>query len=104
MSKYFRQSFKLGTVLKGKKYSETLRKNMELGDPVNLKKKQNLIDQINAAEKKRRKKYSKKMRLQEEPVSLGFYTDVIQSDFKNKTGPYFDRIRKPGKGKKEPKK
>ena len=44
------------------------------------------------------------MRLQEEPVSLGFYTDVIQSDFKNKTGPYFDRIRKPGKGKKEPKK
>ena len=45
------------------------------------------------------------MRLQEEPVSLNFYTDVIQSDFKNKTGPYFDRGKRiPGKGKKEPKK
>jgi len=94
MSKYYRQGFKFGKIVKvGKKLSETLRKNMELTDPINIKKKDNIIDQLNKNLRKQRKKYGKKERTSEEPYNLDQYIDVIQSDFKTKSGPYFDRLR-----------
>jgi hypothetical protein len=96
-NKYHRQGFKVGTIRKilttsGKKRADELAKNMELTDPTNLRKKDNIIDG-------KRKKFSYKDQIQEEPYNLDTYIDVIQSDFKNKTGPYFDRLKKL-KGKK----
>ena len=34
------------------------------------------------------------MQVFEEPKNLDFYTAIQESNFKTKTGPYFDRIRK----------
>ena len=104
-NKYHRQGFKLGTIRKilttsGKKKADELAKNMQLTDSVNLRKKDNIIDQLNKNLKKQRKKFSYKQQIQEEPYNLDTYIDVIQSDFKNKTGPYFDRLKKL-KGKKQ---
>ena len=34
------------------------------------------------------------MQVFEEPKNLNFYDSIIQSNFRTKTGPYFDRIRR----------
>ena len=34
------------------------------------------------------------MQVQEEPKNLDFYTAIKESNFRTKTGPYFDRIRR----------
>ena len=39
------------------------------------------------------------MRVFEEPKNLDFYTAIKESNFRTKTGPYFDRIRRARKNK-----
>ena len=34
------------------------------------------------------------MQVFEEPKNLDFYRDIKESDFRTKTGPYYDRIRR----------
>ena len=57
-------------------------------------KKDRIVDSINISEAKKRKNYPYNMRVFEEPKNLDFYTAIQESNFKTKTGPYFDRIRK----------
>ena len=57
-------------------------------------KKDRIIDQINISETKKRKNLPYNMRVFEEPKNLDFYDSIIQSNFRTKTGPYFDRIRR----------
>ena len=88
-NKYHRQGFKTGLLVKaGEAFKNIYKTN---------KKKQNLIDQLNKNLKKQRKKT--KAKPEEEPYNLDMYTDIMVSDFKKKTGPYFDKLKKL-KGKK----
>ena len=101
-NKYHRQGLKLGTIRKilttsGKKKADELAKNMQLTDSVNLRKKDNIIDQLNKNLKKQRKKT--KAKPEQEPYNLEKYQDIMTSDFEKKTGPYFDKLKKL-KGKK----
>ena len=57
-------------------------------------KKDRIIDQINISEAKKRKNLPYNMRVFEEPKNLDFYDAIIKSNFRTKTGPYFDRIRR----------
>ena len=57
-------------------------------------KKDRIIDSINISEAKKRKNLPYNMRVFEEPKNLDFYDAIIKSNFRTKTGPYFDRIRK----------
>jgi len=57
-------------------------------------KKDRIVDSINISEAKKRKNYPYNMQVQEEPKNLDFYTNIKESNFRTKTGPYFDRIRK----------
>ena len=57
-------------------------------------KKDRIIDQINISEAKKRKNYPYNMQVFEEPKNLEFYDAITKSNFRTKTGPYFDRIRK----------
>ena len=57
-------------------------------------KKDRIIDSINISETKKRKNLPYSMRVFEEPKNLDFYDAIIKSNFRTKTGPYFDRIRK----------
>ena len=59
-----------------------------------LDKKDRIIDSINISEAKKRKNLPYNMRVFEEPKNLDFYDSIIQSNFRTKTGPYYDRIRK----------
>jgi len=94
-NKYHRQGFFKGSVPKaGKALAEFLRKNMSLTDSKNIRKKDEIIKRLDETEKKRRKFYTKKEQLQEEPATLDVYLDVIQSDFKKKVGPYYDREKR----------
>jgi|21_taG_2_1085346.scaffolds.fasta_scaffold181986_1 hypothetical protein len=94
-NKYHRQGFALGTAPKvGKALTEFLRKNMSLTDSKNIRKKDEIIKRLDETEKKRRKNYTAKEKLQEEPATLDVYLDVIQSDFKKKVGPYYDREKR----------
>ena len=60
-------------------------------------KKDRIIDSINISEANKRKKYSYNQKVFEEPKNLDFYDSIIQSNFKTKTGPYYDRIRRKNK-------
>jgi hypothetical protein len=53
-----------------------------------------LIDQLNKATEKQRKKFTTGDKITEEPKGLDFYTDIMVSDFEKKTGPYFEREKK----------
>ena len=57
-------------------------------------KKDRIVDSINISEAKIRRNYPYNMQVFEEPKNLDFYTAIQESNFKTKTGPYFDRIRK----------
>ena len=57
-------------------------------------KKDRTVDSINISEAKKRRNYPYSMRVQEEPKNLDFYTAIKESNFRTKTGPYFDRIRR----------
>jgi len=57
-------------------------------------KKDRIIDQINISEAKKRKNYPYNMRVFEEPKNLEFYDAITKSNFRTKTGPYYDRIRR----------
>ena len=57
-------------------------------------KKDRIVDSINISEAKKRKNYPYNMRVFEEPKNLDFYRDIKESNFRTKTGPYFDRIRR----------
>ena len=57
-------------------------------------KKDRIIDSINISEAKKRKNLPYNMRVSEEPKNLDFYDAIIKSNFRTKTGPYFDRIRR----------
>ena len=57
-------------------------------------KKDRIIDSINISETKKRKNLPYNMRVFEEPKNLDFYRAIKESNFRTKTGPYFDRIRK----------
>jgi len=57
-------------------------------------KKDRIVDSINISEAKRRRNYPYNMQVQEEPKNLDFYTAIKESNFRTKTGPYFDRIRR----------
>ena len=57
-------------------------------------KKDRIIDQINISEANKRKKYSYNQQVFEEPKNLDFYDAITKSNFRTKTGPYFDRIRR----------
>ena len=57
-------------------------------------KKDRIIDSINISEANKRRKYSYNQQVFEEPKNLDFYDAITKSNFRTKTGPYFDRIRK----------
>ena len=57
-------------------------------------KKDRIVDSINISEAKKRKNYPYNMRVFEEPKNLDFYRDIKESNFRTKTGPYYDRIRR----------
>ena len=59
-----------------------------------LDKKDRIVDSINISEAKKRRNYPYNMQVQEEPKNLDFYTAIQESNFRTKTGPYFDRIRR----------
>jgi len=60
-------------------------------------KKDRIIDTLNAKIAKERKKFPYNQQVQEEPSQLEFYDDIIKSNFRTKTGEYFDRIRRRNK-------
>jgi 6-pyruvoyl-tetrahydropterin synthase len=57
-------------------------------------KKDRIVDSINISEAKKRRNYPYNIRVFEEPKNLDFYRDIKESNFRTKTGPYFDRIRR----------
>ena len=57
-------------------------------------KKDRIVDSINISEAKKRRNYPYNMQVFEEPKNLDFYRNIKESDFRTKTGPYYDRIRR----------
>ena len=60
-------------------------------------KKDRIIDQINISETKKRKNYPYNQQVFEEPSQLDFYRDIKESNFKTKTGPFFDYQKRKNK-------
>ena len=73
-NKYHRQSFKAGLLANIYKLDKT-------------GKKDEIIESMNKRLKKEKKK------IEQEPAELERYTDLMVSDFKKKTGPFFEKIR-----------
>ena len=46
---------------------------------------------------KERKNFSYNQKIQEEPSQLNFYDDIVQSNFRTKTGPFFDYQKRKNK-------
>jgi len=82
--------FKLGQIVK--KALDSRIENVYKLDKTGRKDK--IIGRLNKALEKRRKNFPYDKQITEEPSSLGLYTDVMSSDFKKKTGPYFEREKK----------
>ena len=57
-------------------------------------KKDRIVDSINISEAKKRRNYPYNQQVFEEPKNLDFYDAITKSNFRTKTGPFFDRIRK----------
>ena len=114
-----RAGFKIGTVIdKGNKLRkgilELINKNVkstpkdttpeldklikETLDKDFFDKKDRIIDSLNVSEAKKRKNLPYNMKVFEEPSQLEFYDDITKSNFKTKTGPFFDRRKKAGGG------
>ncbi len=108
LAKGGRAGFKLGSVRKGvlSLIDESIKKTpkdttTELDKLIKktldedlFDKKDRIVDSINISEAKKRKNYPYNMQVFEEPKNLDFYTAIQESNFKTKTGPYFDRIRR----------
>jgi hypothetical protein len=62
-----------------------------------LDKKDRIIDTLNVKAARDRKKYSYNQKIQEEPDQLNFYDDIVQSNFRDKTGPFFDYQKRKNK-------
>jgi len=60
-------------------------------------KKDAIIDTLNAKIARERKNFPYNQQVFEEPSQLEFYDDITKSNFKTKTGEYFDRIRRRNK-------
>ena len=107
-----RAGFKLGSVRKGiqalidegvkktpkdttsaldKLIKETLDKDF-------FDKKDRIIDQLDITAAKKRKNFPYNQKVQEEPDQLEFYDDITKSNFRTKTGPFFDRRKRAGGG------
>jgi hypothetical protein len=61
-------------------------------------KKDRIIDQLDITAAKKRKNFPYNQKVQEEPDQLEFYDDITKSNFRTKTGPFFDRRKKAGGG------
>ncbi len=61
-------------------------------------KKDRIVDSINISEAKKRKNYPYNQQVFEEPKNLDFYRAIKESNFRTKTGPFFDRTKKAGGG------
>jgi len=62
-----------------------------------LDKKDAIIDTLNAKIAKERKNYPYNVRVFEEPSQLDFYDAITKSNFKTKTGPFFDYQKRKNK-------
>ena len=60
-------------------------------------KKDRIVDSINISEAKKRRNYPYNMQVFEEPKNLDFYKDIKESDFRTKTGPFFDYKKRKNK-------
>jgi len=85
-NKYHRQGFKVGKVV-------DLLSNVYKLDKTG--KKDEIIESMNKRLKKEKKK------VEQEPAELERYTDLMVSDFENKTGPFFDKIKAREKAKRK---
>jgi hypothetical protein len=56
-------------------------------------KKDRIVDTLNAKAARERKNFPYNQQVGEEPKDLDFYLDLQESNFKTKTGPYFDRLK-----------
>jgi len=61
-------------------------------------KKDVIIDTLNAKIARERKNFPYNQQVFEEPSQLEFYDDITKSNFKTKTGPFFDRRKRAGGG------
>ena len=112
LAKGGRAGFKLGSVRKGilkliddsvkstpkdttTKLDKLIKKTL---DEDLFDKKDRIVDSINISEANKRKNYPYNMRVFEEPKNLDFYRAIKESNFRTKTGPFFDRIKKAGGG------
>ena len=112
LAKGGRAGFKLGSVRKGvlslidKSLKKTPKDTTTELDKLIKKtldedffdKKDRILDSINISEAKKRKNYPYSMRVFEEPKNLDFYRDIKESNFRTKTGPFFDRRKRAGGG------
>jgi hypothetical protein len=60
-------------------------------------KKDRIVDTLNVKAARERKNFPYNQQVQEEPSQLNFYDDIVQSDFKTKTGPFFDYQKRKNK-------
>ena len=56
-------------------------------------KKDRIVETLNFKAAKERKNFPYNQQVFEEPKDLDFYLDLQKSNFKTKTGPYFDRLK-----------
>ena len=112
LAKGGRAGFKLGTVRKGvlslidksikstpKDTTSTLDKLIKKTlDEDFFDKKDRIIDQLDITAAKKRKNFPYNQKVQEEPDQLEFYDDITKSNFRTKTGPFFDRRKRAGGG------
>jgi hypothetical protein len=61
-------------------------------------KKDRIVDTLNVKAARERKNFPYNQKVQEEPDQLEFYDDITKSNFKTKTGPFFDRRKRAGGG------
>ena len=95
-NKYHRQKFRIGgtlkAIFKGKKTESKLPKDAKIPEEIKniykldkTGKKDKIIESLNAQLKKNPKSF---------PKLLDAYTKIMCSDFSQKTGPYFKRLKR----------
>jgi hypothetical protein len=60
-------------------------------------KKDRIVDTLNVKAARERKNFSYNQKVQEEPDQLEFYDDITKSNFRTKTGPFFDYQKRKNK-------
>ena len=60
-------------------------------------KKDRIVDPLNFKAAKERKNFPYNQQVFEEPSQLDFYRDIKESNFKTKTGPFFDYQKRKNK-------